>query len=138
MYCSSIEQYGILCCVSLLKSFLEARSFWERKRQQNSATAKHAAFSIRKKHQILKSYHTKPKMSNTLSKNQQIWIFKCCSPQHWYISNNINNLKYLRHYVWEQFTMQLRLLGRRHLRAMFRLLCPCKRHMQCEEQQPNS
>lgn len=23
------------------------------------------------------------------------------------LSNNINNLKYLRHYVWEQYTMQL-------------------------------
>ena len=108
-----------------------------KKRQQNSATAKHAAFSIRKTHPILKSYHTKPKLSITLSKNQQIRIFKCCSPQHLYISNNINNLKYLRHYVWEQFTMQLILLGQQHLRAMFRLFCPCKRHMQCEEQQLN-
>lgn len=61
-------------------------------------------------------------MSITLSKeNERVGLnFKCCSPQHLYIgNNNINNLKYLRHYVWERFTMQLRLLEQ-HLRAKSR------------------
>lgn len=72
---------------------------------------------------------TLPKENKTIGLN-----FKCCSPQHLYIGNNINNLKYLRHYVWERFTMQLRLLEQR-LRAKSRQpFAHAKDTCKCKEQ----